>query len=235
MTKYSLEQRQRIIALRTEGKAYDEINAIMGAYIPKGSMSYICRDVNETDASRYARRVKSLEILARGRKKALETHRRKLQARKKDVESKAELVLSEHISINSKKLALALLYLGEGSKLTSRRGLSLGSSSLQILTIYITLLEECYGKKREDLKARIQYRCDQDISQLQSYWAHALGFNDDQFYKTAPDMRTYGKPTQKSDYRGVCVITCGGVDIQLELAVIADKFAEKLRGHSSVD
>jgi hypothetical protein len=72
------------------------------------------------------------------------------------------------------------------------------------------------------LKCRISYRADQDLNELQKFWASITGINIDKFYKTKPDPRTVGKPTRKSDYKGVCAIYCAGSRIQLELQVIAD-------------
>jgi len=39
-----------------------------------------------------------------------------------------------------------------------------------------------------------------------------------------------GKKTQKADYKGVCVITCAGAKIQLELEEIANLLLEKIKG-----
>ena len=70
------------------------------------------------------------------------------------------------------------------------------------------------------MKCRISYRADQNIKSLQNYWSRLTGISLKNFYKTIPDPRTIGKPTKKKDYKGVCVVTCAGSHIQLELEAI---------------
>lgn len=118
------------------------------------------------------------------------------------------------------KTILAILYLGEGSKWKSHSGLMLGSSDPLIILLYIKLLELCYGLSRINMKCRISYRADQDIKSLQRYWSKLTGIPPKNFYKTIPDPRTIGKPTKKKEYKGVCVVTCAGSNIQLELEAI---------------
>ena len=118
------------------------------------------------------------------------------------------------------KLLLSMLYLGEGSKWKSHRGLVLGSSNPDIIRLYIRLLNICYGITTEKLKCRVSYRADQDIHVLQTYWSQITSIPLDNFYKTIPDPRTVGKPTKHQDYKGVAVISCAGTHIQLELEMI---------------
>ncbi len=114
-----------------------------------------------------------------------------------------------------------MLHLGEGAKWKSHRGLMLGSSDPDIIRLYIKLLKICYGKKNTDMRCRISYRADQDINELETYWSKITNISRSNFYKTRPDPRTVGKPTKNKDYKGVCVITSSGTDIQLELESIA--------------
>lgn len=231
MKKYSAREIQKIRQLRERGLTYQEICEQIGT-IPKSSLTYICSGITLPDT--YYDRLRSLnkKHLTNVRQKALVTNRAKVEAREQQVQTIATQTV-KHItteSTGSLKIALAMLYLGEGAKRASWRGLSLGSSSVLILQTYITLLEKCYGKERSRMKARVQYRADQDILKLTAYWSKELGFSKEQFYKTAPDMRTSGKPTLKANYHGVCVVTCSGADIQLELAAIANQFCYKITG-----
>ena len=118
------------------------------------------------------------------------------------------------------KMILATLYLGEGSKWRSHSGLVLGSSDPDIIRLYIRLLSLCYGIESKQLRCRISYRADQDIQKLQRYWSRISKIASKNFYKTIPDPRTIGKPTKRKDYMGVCVVSCGGSHIQLELQAI---------------
>jgi hypothetical protein len=120
------------------------------------------------------------------------------------------------------KIALAMLYLGEGAKWRSRRGPQLGSSDPRIITIYVHLLEKCYGIKKEMIRCMVQHRADQNGEELLRYWAKVIGIPATQFYPSYFDKRSVGKPTKRSDYKGVCAISCPGTHIQLELDIIAD-------------
>lgn len=123
-----------------------------------------------------------------------------------------------------------MLYLGEGSKWKSHRGLALGSSDPQIIKLYIGLLNRCYGLKLEQMKIRVSYRADQNIDLLQNYWSKITKIPKRNFYKTIPDPRTIGKPTKNKQYKGVCVIYCSGTDIQLELELIPKLILQCLSG-----
>ncbi len=118
-----------------------------------------------------------------------------------------------------------MLYWGEGSKWQSYRGLSMGSSDIVMIQTYIGLLERCYGLRRADMKCRLILRADQNARALEDAWGEALGIINSNFYKTYVDKRTIGKTTAKIDYKGVCVVSCAGADIQLELAALWSEIA----------
>ncbi|MCA9336268.1 hypothetical protein KC955_00175 [Candidatus Saccharibacteria bacterium] len=235
MNRYSDEQIQSIRRLRELGATYSEIAAELGIVIPKSSLTYICRDIRHS--TEYTNKINELNRshLMAARKKALKANKKLLNDRVSRISQLAVVAVESVEDKLAYKMMLAMLYLGEGRKRSSYRGLSLGNSDPDVLVAYIGLLEVCYGKARAEMRARVQYRHDQDIVRLTEYWSEQLGFCREQFYKTTPDSRTKSKPTKDNDYMGVCVVSCSGADIQLELAMIAKRFAEKLRGYSSVD
>ena len=96
------------------------------------------------------------------------------------------------------KVALAMLYLGEGTKWKSHSGLSLGSSDPNIILLYISLLKKCYKIEPQILKCRVSYRADQNIDELEEYWSTITGISRENFYKTKPDPRTKGKKQKNS-------------------------------------
>lgn len=126
------------------------------------------------------------------------------------------------------KMLLAMLYLGEGAKWQSARGLTLGSSDPNIVRIYLHLLKKCFYILPNQLHCRISYRADQNIEELKKYWSRITEIPLGNFYKTKPDPRTVGKPTKKKEYKGVCVISGGGTKIQLELETIPKLILEGL-------
>ncbi|MDP3901010.1 MAG: hypothetical protein Q8Q38_01585 [bacterium] len=216
----------RATALREKGKTYGEIRKVLGKPISKSTLSYWCR--NTPLPSHYEERIAKIvgQASSRGRKTALALNRIRFEERIEEIRSRAHQLSSFFKDERTAKVALAMLYLGEGAKWKRHRGLHLGSSDPDIVQIYIRLLDRCYGIPREKLSARISYRVDQDIQALTRFWSRVTGIPKSRFYKTKPDSRTKGKKTLIKDYKGVCSITCAGTDVQLELDFIARMFLE---------
>ena len=225
--------RNDIRRLRALGMTYVEISNELNSVFPKSTLSYICKDVKLPDEYHLEQKKRIQLNLESARKKALIVNKKKLHQRLETIRIEAEKVAMSDRSIDQEKVALAMLYIGEGSKYKSYRGLALGSSDIEILQTYIALLERCYHKQREDFRARIQHRSDQSQEGLLAYWSQGLGLSVDTFYASYIDKRTTGKPTRNPDYKGVCVISCSGADIQLELDAIARLYGQKLWGVSS--
>lgn len=234
MNKYDEKTVARIVSLRKSGCTYAEIQNAVG-YIPKASLSYICRNIEHSAILINKIKETNLAALAQGRQTASINRNLKQEERILQLRKKAHEILRSNKAIDKDKVALAMLYLGEGRKRRSYRGLSLGGSDEVTLKIYVALLKKCYGKDRATMRAAVQYRADQNRDELVKFWAEQLRFSRSQFYLTRPDMRTEGKLTKRKDYHGVCVVTCSGADIQLELSVIAEEYAKSLWGYSSVD
>jgi len=216
----------KVITLRKSGKTYGEIRKIIGRSIPKSTLSYWCRNVPLPPE--YSNKIKLLNIAnsEKGRRIALEVNKVK---RKQYLDNliKRNKYLSPLLSNqNIAKVALAMLYLGEGAKWKSNPGLLLGNSDPDVIKIYIKLLQKCYNIPLKEMHARVLYRADQDINFLTGFWSRITQIPKYNFYKTKPDPRTVGKKTKNKDYRGVCVVTCRGAEIQLELDIIAKMFLQ---------
>ena len=121
------------------------------------------------------------------------------------------------------KIILAIIYSCEGSKWKNHSGLLLGNTDIDLLRFYMGALKICYPDviKNEVFRCRVSYRADQDISELNVFWSKKLGVPLRHFYKSKADPRTIGKPTKNKNYKGVCVVTSRGSEIQLELEAIA--------------
>jgi hypothetical protein len=229
MFRYAQHTRSQIRSLRQAGLTYTEINERLGLSISKSSLAYICRGILLSEKQLDRNRHIMLTKVAINRKKALIANKDILDNRILSYRIK-HLPLAPFINNNlqAKLIALAVLYLGEGAKWPGSRTLKLGSSDFKIIRLYMNLLEDCYGIKKDRLRFRIQHRADQSPSNLLEYWSNTLGIHKDQFYKSYVDKRTIGKITKKTGYHGVCTISGGGTDIQLELAQIADIIGESL-------
>ncbi len=215
------------LRLRKQGKTYGEIIANLG-HISKGSLSYWLSKARLSKAA-VARIEKRKKInLERAQQAATETLRQKQENRTLAMRNQLFPLASRLADIKISKIALSFLYLGEGAKWKSHRGLQLGSSDPKIVLLYIKLLKKCYGIDINKFRCYICYRADQNFNKLKKYWAGILGIPLTSFYKSKPDIRTVGKPTKNKDYKGVCVLSCAGTNIQQELELIPNLILEGL-------
>lgn len=214
--------------LRSKGKTYSEILKKLKITIPKSTISYWCRNVilprQYQDKIQELNRKNFVEV----QKMAWTANKTKRERLLRDLMCNNNRLIKNLNNADVLKMLLSILYLGEGAKWKSHSGLMLGSSDPDIIKLYIRLLDLCYEIKKESLRCRISYRADQDIIFLERYWSKLTNIPTKNFYKTKPDPRTIGKITKQKDYKGVCVITCGGTHIQLELEAIPKLILEGL-------
>jgi hypothetical protein len=217
----SKKTKQKAQFLRSQGLTYTEITQRLGVHVSKGTLSYWLKNVEMAPEHRERIKKESLQRLSVARKKALATNKKKFETFLAKIEKRTRDFENELDSRNS-KIALAMLYMGEGSKWKSHRGMSLGSSNPEIVKLYVNLLRICYDISPEKLNCRLQHRADQDPKNLQAYWSKLTGVPVKRFYPPYSDKRTVGKKTKNPDYKGVCVVSGGSTKYQLELEKIAE-------------
>jgi hypothetical protein len=218
---YTPDFKSLAITLRSKGKTYSEINKQLAKAVPKSTLSYWCRNVVLPDFYKVKLARLNEGNRAKGRQKAILSRINDRRALISEFRIKNKYLvrkLTNEIAIQ--RVALAILYYCEGNKWKSHRGLMLGSADPYLLKLYIKLLRSVYGIKGSCLRARVSHRADQNIRELENYWSGITGIPIKNFYKTIPDPRTTGRPTKNPDYKGVCVISCAGTKIQLELEEI---------------
>lgn len=206
--------------LRSRGKTYSEIMNTLGIKLPKSTMAEWCRGVKLPDS--YWNKLDKINKYnyIKARKAAWLASKQKRERFLNELLKNNEILKNKIGDKDILKIILAILYLGEGAKWKGHHGLMLGSSEPDIINLYIRLLDICYGIKVNQLKCRISYRADQNLRILKKFWSKVTGIPLINFYKSKPDPRTIGKPTKNKGYKGVCVVTCGGTHIQLELEAI---------------
>lgn len=217
--------KERARKLRKKGKTYSEIQETLGVNIPKGTLSSWFSDIKFTEEQ--VKRIECIKIknLKAAREKAVSVNKKKQEIRKEGFLKKNKNLEKNFKNNEVLKLLLAMLYLGEGSKWKSHRGMQLANSNPEVINTYLRLLEECYKINRNELKASIYFRADQDIKSLISFWSRATSIPSKNFYVSKPDLRTMGKKTKKG-YYGVCSICGPGTEIQLEIEAITSLFSE---------
>ena len=214
--------RSEVRELRKQGLTYREIQSGIGREVPKSTLSNWCIGIKLTVRQRKRIQAMSEKNLLAAREIAIESHAVRREASLNSSNREA-IDLVSTIDSRDAKLALAMLYLGEGYKYPSYSGLRLGSSSAEIVLLYIRLLYMCYDKTPDNLKCIISHRADQELERLIEYWSSLTKIPNANFYRSKPDPRTANKPTKNLDYMGVATISCPSVSQQLELAQIANR------------
>lgn len=220
MKKHGFIIRQKAKLLRSNGKTFSEIKKALKVNIPKSTLSLWCKDVDLP--SWYKEKLDALNFknLTKAQKMACISNRAKQSKRLQELRDKNAHLPEKLHDKDILKMLLAMLYLGEGAKWKTHRGLYLGSADPNIIKLYMRLLYLCYGVGPGNFKGRVCYRADQNLESLQKYWSRVTSIPIKNFYKSKPDSRTIGKTTKKKGYKGVCSLTCGGTHIQLELETI---------------
>lgn len=225
-----MNQKPAAIVLRRKGNSIGSIEQMLG--IPRSTLSGWFRSVPLTKKQQTRLKQRSNQGLAKARVAAVRWHNAQKNNRlEKAAQMGAETLKQLSNDKATLELALAFLYLGEGSK--THVGTSLGSSDPRIARFFVRSLQEIYGVPIENIKCYLHLRADQDIVKMKRYWSKELAFPLGNFGKASVDKRTTGRPTYPH-YKGVCLIECGRVDIQRRLMYIANGFCEKVAETSEV-
>ncbi|OGD63624.1 hypothetical protein A3F39_04155 [Candidatus Berkelbacteria bacterium RIFCSPHIGHO2_12_FULL_50_11] len=213
------------LKMRKEGVPLGRIGIELG--IPKSTLSYWFIGIQLTDKQRTAIKANWLKAINESRGNAIRWHNRQKAGRIEVARLEAEAVMSRLnlTDASTLELALAILYLGEGSKKSSDT--SLGSSDPTILKFFVYCMKKLYGVSPTQARFYLHLRADQKIGQTREYWAETLKVPIENFKSTSLDKRTSGKPTYL-DYKGVCVVSYGRVAIQRRLVWISRLFCEKI-------
>ena len=218
MNRENLKEKAR--SLRKQGKTYSKITKELGVIIPKSTLSYWCRDVKLPDW--YEKKIKkmNLKIAEKGRAIALIVNRAKRERYLKSITDRNKYLAGSLKNKDTAKIAIAMLYLGEGSK-TQKGSLIFGNSSPFIISLFLYLLRYCYDIDEKKFRCTLQCRADQNIKGLEKFWSQITKISLSQFYKARVDSRTIGKPSKKLDYKGVCRIDYFSSDVFLDLMSIS--------------
>jgi len=217
--------RTKAMKLRKDGNSIGSIEAKLG--IPRSTLSYWFRNIVLSEKQKNVLMKRWKDGLVFARTKAVEWHHEDKKIRVANVEKSAKKMLD---SLDMKEttfteLALAFLYLGEGSK--NNDSTSIGTSDPRIAKFFVRCLMKIYDVPKEKIKCYLHLRADQNPEKLKRYWSRELGLLPSNFGKASLDKRTLGKPTYLH-YKGVCLMGCGRVDIQRRLMYIANGFCEKI-------
>lgn len=228
MFRHSLELIQKVRSLRASGKLYPEIVDHLKINIPKSTLSYWCRGILlPEEAARRARRLQAAGLMnARKRASVVHKEKRKNYFALLSEKNKKLPKIIENGAVT--KIALAMLFLGEGTK-TNRGSLTFGNSNPYIIALFLKLLRQVYKVNENKLHCTVQCRADQNTTELETFWSAVTKVPLKRFYKTRIDPRTIGKPSRKLDYKGVCRVDYFSADVYNELKVIIELINKKYK------
>lgn len=210
--------KDHVIRLRKRGYSY---NALQEKFkISKATLSSWLSQIELSDAIKQEMSVRALKNLLRARERAVQVNDEKRRA-------KLEKIRDKNLSFRNKihrkdyaKIALSMLYLGEGGK--QGGSISFGNSNPEIIKTFLGLLRTSYNLDEKKFRATVQCRADQNIPELEKFWSSLTHIPHEQFYHAQVDQRTQGKPSRKTNYKGVCRIDYFSAAVFNELAIIAE-------------
>lgn len=211
------------IQLRKNGNSIRSIEDRLK--IPKSTLSGWFKEVKLTKSqlNKLDKNWRSALVLAR--KKAVIWHntQKKTRIEKAKIEAMQTLEKVDYKNKQLLELALAMLYLGEGSK---KDMTSLGNTNPLIMNFFINSIGILYKIDKTKIKYDLHLRSDQDSDEAIEYWSKELKVPKTQF-STVKDKRVAKSKTYLY-YKGVCVARCGRIDIQRKLGFIANDFCNKI-------
>ncbi len=221
--------KEKALEMRRSGLSIKTIESRFG--IPRSTLSGWFKSITLSDDQQNKLRQDWMNSLSVARKKAVKWHNtqkknRILLAKQEALKTLSQLDYTNPATV---EIALAMLYLGEGSKKTS--GTALGSSDPMILKFFIGALKTVYQADTSKIRAELYLRADQDINTTKQYWSKELGLSFENFTYANIDTRTHGSKTYPT-YKGVCLLRCGRTDIQRRLMFLSEFFCKKMIEHS---
>ena len=201
-----------------DGKSYADISRALGIRVPKSTLSYWFKDLILPPDLEARLKDASLSKLRSGRKVALNNRIIRRQQHLAQIERE-----NGHLPILLKdagvaRMILATLFLAEGSKRESM--VVFCNSDPYVIKLFLHLFRACYRLDEDKFRCTVQCRADQNITELESFWSDITGIPKEKFSKAQVDKRTIGKPTLKTDYKGVCRIDYFSARISYELSRI---------------
>lgn len=217
--------KEKAIKMRRAGNSLRDVSVALS--IPKSTLSGWFKDIKLSVKHQKVLNKRHADALVKARKISAIIHKEQKIQRLKHAEDEAEKVIGS-VNLNDTNIietTLALLYLGEGFKKSSRTGM--GNSDPQILKFFLWTMLNVYKLDITKIRFDLHLRADQDEMLMKKYWSEELQVPLERFTYVVKDNRTKDRATYPG-YKGVCVVDCGSVAIQRKLVYIGRKFCDKV-------
>ena len=213
---------------REEGLSYNEIAAKTG--ISKSTLSNWLRDIPLAPEHEQRLQERLWANRAGLAARALTTNRKRYaEAREVAWAGGVSVLQQVPMCPPIDELALAMLYLGEGSK--SRHQVKMASMDVKIMSYYVDSLIRLYNVDVCHLSARLNLvEAARSIeSELKLWWSSHLGIPLERFVKSQFDPRN-GALALTHDYHGVCTVILGNTYLQQRLLGLAQAYLQHHAG-----
>ena len=212
------------VNLRKKGYSLRKISNELG--VPKSTLSGWLKNVVLTEIQKKSLLKKWRLSLIKARKRAAEWHRLE-KIKRVDNIKKLAVEFVDKINLHDKnitKLAIAILYLGEGTK---NERTAMTNSDPLILKSFVEGLVNCFSVERNEIKCTLHLRADQNLKEIKKFWSKSLRVPIKNFIYTYVDKRTNTTKTY-FHYKGVCTVRYGNIEIQRELLNISREFCNRI-------
>ena len=216
-------RKQEAIKLRKKGLSIGKIEQRLG--IRRSTLSGWFKDVQLSKKQKEKLLHDWKNGLIKARKKAVFWHNEQKEKRLRHAKDEARKTL-KNLDLDNPhtfELALAMLYLGEGSKRNVET--AIGSSDPMILKFFLKGLQNLYNLDLEKIRCELYLRADQDPDKMKSFWSYELRLPLNAFKQVNIDKRTIGSKTYPQ-YKGVCNLRCANVAIQRKLIFLSELFCK---------
>jgi len=218
---------------RSQGLSYNEISTITG--ISKSTLSSWLRDIPLTSEQEARLQERLRRNRATFAARALPINRERYRrAREQAYRAGVKIVEDLPKDQNVEELALAMLYLGDGSK--TGGAVRLGSVNPNILKYFVQALRQLHDIDLRRLSCRLHLieAVREKEEKLTRYWMEQLGLPRDNFRRATYDKRSKAK-TVTDDYHGVCVATYSDVYLQQRILGLARTYIKRFPHQSCAD
>ncbi len=205
--------RKRAILLREKGFSFREISEKIG--IAKSTASLWLRDI---DLSRKAKK-RITELGIRGRKKGIETNKKKRKVEDDLIREKVRKYFSnsEHLKIDP-KIACALLYWCEGTKCNGNKAVSFSNADPEMIKYFLYVFRQAFKLNEKKFRALIHLHEYHNAKKQLIFWSGVTDISTEQFNKSYIKSNT-GK-NKKENYPGCVNVKYSDVKIYRELMFI---------------
>jgi len=204
---------------REEGLSYNEIAARTG--ISKSTLSYWLRDISLTpeQKARLQERLRANRATFAARAWPINRERYR-RAREQAYQAGADVVATLPDEPSVEELALAMLYLGDGSK--TGGVVRMASVNPDILAYFVGALKHLYNVDERRISCRLHLveAAREREQQLVQWWSECLGLPRENFRKSTFDSRSQVSQVT-DDYHGVCIVTYSDTYLQQRILGLA--------------